>query len=77
MNKKYLQKNNVEKLTSHQGIEKIRKMYKIHAECHAGAVRDIAISQDEKYVIYGSDDQIVRVWSLPEKKNKNLFLKDI
>ena len=42
-------------------------------QCHANSVTSIAISSDNKYIVFGGRDRIVRIWNLKDKTQESVL----
>ena len=58
-------------------MKSFKKRQETVFEGHLNEVNSVVVTNDNKYVISGSNDQTLRIWNLFEKKNKKLFFKDI
>ena len=52
----------------------LAQAYGLFLEGHTGPVMSIALTSDNKYIVSGSNDCTVRVWSLQDKIQQALLL---
>ena len=56
--------------------KQLQTNFSLLLEGHARSVRTVAVTRDNKYLIFGSNDKTIRIWNLL-KKHKKVFYKDI
>lgn len=57
-------------------MEFFKKQQEAILEGHTNWVNSLAVTNDNKFILSGSDDNIIRVWNLLEKRQEDIFESD-